>query len=110
MTSAEKTEQAVRDFHKRAVDIEACAAALGELVGMQPESRVMAALFGTLGAYMRALGEPLGIDGWLEWWWLECGLGERPKQAGLRGEALRDVSTIDDLVRIVIDDVMGAAS
>lgn len=96
-------EKAIRDFHERAVEVEAVADALGELVGMQPESRVMTALFGTLGDYMRALGEPLGIDGWLEWWWLECGLGEHPKQAKLPGEALRDINTLDDMVALMID-------
>lgn len=100
-----KIEAAVREFDAIARNVEAVADDLGELVGMQPESRLMDALFRTLGAYMRAIGEPLAIDSWLEFWWLECGLGDHPKMAGLKGGPLRDINTLDDMVKLIIDDL-----
>lgn len=41
---------------------------------------------------------------WLEWWWLECGLGDHPKVVEFdeRGQRIKlRVCTVSDLLRVV---------
>lgn len=46
----------------------------------------------------------LGIgDEWLEAWWLEQSFGEHPMKAGLKGEPLRIITTLSELLALVRD-------
>ena len=40
---------------------------------------------------------------WLEAWWMEHHFGERPMRAGLVGEELRDIVTLEELVELICD-------
>jgi len=100
-----KIEKAIRDFHNRVGDIERVTDALNAVLMGHPESDFNMALWAVVGAYKDALDEAYSIGSWLEWWWLECSLGNNPMQAGLAGEELRTIATIDDLVTLVLDDL-----
>ena len=53
-----------------------------------------------------ALSELTGASlEWLEPWWLEHAFGARPMQAGLHGEPLRTLGTIEELVQLIADDL-----
>jgi len=98
-------EKAIREFHERVSDIERVTDVLNSVLSMVPESDLNSAIWALIGGYKDALGEAYSIDGWLEWWWLECNLGEKPMQAGLPGEELRTIATVDDLILLVCDDL-----
>jgi hypothetical protein len=85
----EKVEQAVRQFDERVREIERVTAVMSGVLSMSPECELHSAIWSIVGGYLDALGAAYNIDGRLEWWWMECGLGKRPKQAGLPGEELR---------------------
>lgn len=104
----EKVEKAIRDFHERVSEIESVTDAMSEVLSMAPECALHSAILALIGGYRDALGAAYSIDGWLEWWWLECGLGSKPMRAGLAGEELRAIATIDDLVRLICDDLAQA--
>lgn len=105
----EKIEKAIRAFHDRVVEIERVTDALNSVLSMDPESDLHSAIWALVGGYKDALGDAYAIDSWLEWWWIECGLGSKPMQAALAGGELRTIATIDDLIRIIGDDIAQAA-
>jgi hypothetical protein len=98
-------EKAVRDFHERVMEVEQLMGALNEVLSIQPEAPINHAIWSLIGGYRDALGAAYSIDGWLEWWWLECGLGSTPLHAAPAGGQTRTIATIDDFVRLVLDDV-----
>lgn len=99
-------EKAVREFHERVTEVERVIDALNQSLMMQPESELCSSVWALVGGYKDALGAAYSIDPWLEWWWLECGLGTKPMQAGLAGEELRTIATVDDLVQLILDDLI----
>lgn len=98
-------EEAVREFHNRVSEMERVAAVMCDVLSMEPESDFYSAVWALVGGYQGALGAAYGIDGWLEWWWLECKLGENPMQAAPAGGELRTIATVDDLVKVICEDV-----
>lgn len=99
-------EKAIRDFHERVREVESHIDVLTEgLLKVSPDSDLLGSIWEVAEGYREALDAAYSIGGWLEWWWHECGLGENPMKAGLPGEDLRTVATIDDLVRLVLDDL-----
>lgn len=106
LTNIASVEKAVREFHERVSEIERVTDVLNSVLSMVPESDLNSAIWALIGGYKDALGEAYGIDSWIEWWWLECGLGSHPMQARLPGEEFRTIATVDDLVRIVCDDLL----
>jgi hypothetical protein len=102
-------EKAVREFDEQARAVEALIDSLRDVFDPAPESRVCQVPWDLLGAYIRAIDAKHHIGGWLEWWWAECRLGETPLAAGLPGEAMREIATVDDFVRLVCDDAALAA-
>lgn len=98
----------IRLWHDRVVALEEQLDALRDLLQMAPEAPLNEAAWGLVGGYIAALDARWNIGGWLEWWWNECRLGESPSQAGINGEPMRDIKTIDDLIALVIDDLAQA--
>lgn len=87
------------------VELDAQMDSLTSLVGVAPESPLPAAIYKLQGAYTRAVSAMLGIsDEWLEVWWLEHNYGDRPMKAGLKGEPLRNITTLAELLALVRDD------
>ena len=97
-------EKAVREFDEQARAVESLIDSMRAVFDLAPESRVCQVQWDLLGAYIRALDAKHHIGGWLDWWWTECRLGESPMGAGLHGEPMREIATVDDLVRLVCDD------
>lgn len=86
------------------VELDAQMDSLMSLVGVAPESPLPAAIYKLQRAYTRAVSDLLGIsDEWLEVWWLEYNHGERPMKAGLKGEPLRNITTLAELLALVLD-------
>lgn len=99
-------EQAIRDFDKHARAVESLIKGFKVIAEPAPESMLCDTVFGLLTAYRKTIEDQHGIDDdWLEWWRLECRLGETPLEAGLAGEEMRTIATIDDLVAIVIGHI-----
>lgn len=105
----EKVEKAIREFHERVTEVERVIDALNTVLSMPPECDLYSTIWALIGGYKDALGDAYCIDVWLEWWWLECGLGGKPMQAAPAGGELRTIATIDDLVRLICDDLAQAA-
>lgn len=93
--------QAVRDFCERVVEIERVFDAADQVLGMQPECALKSAVWTLAEGYQATLDSAHGLAGWLEWWWMECGLGSRPLQASPAGGKLRLITTVDDLVQLI---------
>ena len=99
-------EQAIRDFDKHARDVESLIDGFKVVADPAPESMLCNTVFGLLTAYRKTIEDQHGIDDdWLEWWRLECSLGETPLEAGLADEEMRTIATLDDLIALVIDHV-----
>ncbi len=105
----DKIEQVIRDFDARVREIDRVTDTLNSVLLMSPESEFYGAVWSIIHGYMEAISAVYPIEGWLEWWWLECGLGSMPQKAGLPGDELRTIANIDDLVRIVCDDIARSA-
>ena len=41
------------------------------------------------------------ITEWLDWWAFECDFGAKPKQAGVVGQEMREIRTLEDLLWII---------
>lgn len=101
-----RIETEIRAFHERVRAARDVLRKLDDVLDIAPESPLYEAVWALIGGYMGALGAAYGhIDGWLEWWWSECDLGANPHDAGLPGEPMRTIETLDDLVGIVLDDL-----
>jgi hypothetical protein len=79
---------------------------LSELTGINPEAPLFESLYGLMGLATRQAADLTGASlEWLEPWWLEHAFGARPMQAGLHGEPLRTLGTIEELVQLIADDL-----
>lgn len=108
MTQEQRTRvaQAIQRFHERATTAVEVMNRLDDALDIAPESPLYEAQWALIGGYIEALGAAYAIDGWLEWWWTECLLGEKPMRAKLPGdEEERTIANIDDLVRLILDDL-----
>lgn len=86
------------------IELDAQMDSLTSLVGVAPESPLPAAIYRLQGAYTRAVSDLLGISSeWLEVWWMEHDYGERPMKAGLKGDPLRNITTLAELLALVRD-------
>lgn len=104
----QRIAQSIRQWHERVVELETRYNELSPLIGANPESLMMAAVWHVASGYTDMTGEATGAGGWLEWWWLECNLGARQMTACLPGEPQRNIATLEDLIRLVLDDLRRA--
>jgi hypothetical protein len=100
-----KVEKSIREFHYRVTEIERVTDVLSSVLSMTPECELYSGIWALIGGYRDALGASYSVDGWLDWWWMECRLGLSPLRASPAGGELRMVSTIDDFVKLVLDDL-----
>lgn len=99
---------AIRTWHDRLYALEEQLGALRDLLQMAPEAPLNEACWALAGGYIAEIDRRWGIGDWLDCWWHECRLGESPGHAGLIGEPMREIKTIDDLIAIVTDDLAQA--
>lgn len=103
--TADQIAHHVRAFHERVSEAEAVIGDLAEILKMAPESRLSNAVWALVGGYKDVLDSACHIGIWLEWWWLECGLGSTPLKASPSGGEMQTIATIDDLVQLIRDDI-----
>ena len=88
--------------------MQACEHATTQLVsltGAAPESPLIDAIYSVMGLATRQAADLIGCsDQWLSAWWLEHQFGLSPMRAGLEGEPLRTICTLDDLLKMICDD------
>jgi hypothetical protein len=96
-------EQAVRKFDKHVRDVERVTDVMFSVLSMEPECELNSALHNIVNGYIDAIDEKYGFGFWLEWWWIECDLGNKPMKAGVAGKEPSIIASIDDLVRLIID-------
>lgn len=101
----DRIASAIRNFHARALAAQAVLDAVDDVLDITPESKLNQAVWDLVGGYISALDAAYSIGPWLEWWWNECTLGEKPGMAGIRNEPMRKIRTLDDLIGIALDDL-----
>ena len=104
MIDKAKIEKAIRDFDERVRAMDKAWDKLEEAVGATPESPLFEAAVGLIDGYVAALDAAYGIGEWLDWWWLECRFMRHPMECEVGGKKFT-VATIDDLVRVVLEDI-----
>lgn len=101
-----RLEYDLRQFHRRVADMETICDMLNNAMRMSTRSTFSYATWSLASGYLDALDAAYpGIGQWLEWWWLKCQLGANPLEASVAGGETRMIATIDDLVRLVLDDL-----
>lgn len=96
---------AIREWHESMIDLETKMSAFQEVTGSQTDSPLSSAIYHVAGQYIKALDAAYSIGGWLEWWWIDCELGNSPKHAKLPDEDKRLISSIDDLIQLLTDEI-----
>ena len=82
-------------------DMEAQYRTLDALMGSEPEAPLPLAVNRLMEAYTDQVSAHLGDSRqWLEWYWLECDLGAKPKVAGPHDD-MRRIATIEDLAWVI---------
>lgn len=75
-------------------------------LGSNPESSLMKAINALQELATKQAAELVGVSqDWLDAWWLECNFGDKPLQAGLVGEELRTITTLEELMKLILDDL-----
>ena len=77
---------------------------LNDLTGAMPDCRLLAPVHAVWDAYTDAVAELIGDTGdWLGWYAFECDMGARPKAVWLTDGSEITVSTLADLVTVILD-------
>ena len=98
------TVEAIHTWHQRVITLEAEVEALDRVVGCSPESPLHVAIYGILEAYTDAVQDAHGLSDWLNWWWLECDMGQNHLSASIGDEPLREIATVEDLIKLCEKD------
>ena len=94
------TVEAIHTWHTTVKATGEAVDALDRVVGCSPESPLSQAIYAMVIAYTDAVQDALGLDTWLEWYWLECEMGETPLSASIGDEPLREIATLEDLIAL----------
>lgn len=94
----------VTTWHERMTELTLQSESFETLTGAQPESPLIGAIWHVAGGYTEAVDGLCGGGGWLSWFWLECDLGNKSKDAMPHGGKWRHVKTTDDLVALILED------
>lgn len=98
-----RIDYAIQQWHDAVTEAERVLSAIDQSMMCAPESPLHNALWALAGGWQQAianLDDTRTTEEWLEWWWHECRLGERPKDAALAGEDLQTIATIGDLIQL----------
>lgn len=75
---------------------------LYDLMGCEPESPLLEAIYRLAEAHTDAIARIVGDDTKaLEWWAVECRFGENPMQAAIHGKKLRPISNLKQLAALI---------
>lgn len=104
MTLDQKTAM-LREWQTRMSACEDAVSNFVELTGASPESKLIDSIYRVMGLSTRQAADLVGcLADWLDAWWLEHRFGERPMMAGLPGQPLREIKTIEELAALILDD------
>lgn len=103
--SYEALDGLIADWHNQCVESMRAADKIYELFGAAPESCAMKSISDLIALQIDFFEKVFGIGGWLDWWAWDCGFGKNPHEACLKGEELKLISTVDDLIKIIIADL-----
>lgn len=68
----------------------------------QPDGPLLDAIYAVTGAYTEAVSLIVGDNNeWLNWWRYETEFGARPMEAANLNEALREITTLNELVGLI---------
>lgn len=99
----DRIDYAIQQWHDAVTEAERVVSDIERVMMCAPESPLHNALWALAGGWQQAiadLDDTCATEAWLEWWWHECRLGERPKEAALPGEDLQTIATIGDLIQL----------
>lgn len=100
----DRIDHAIRQWHDALEVSERVLDALNVAIDCAPESPLHQAVWTLAGGWQQAIAamDDTGCtEEWLEWWWMECRLGERPLEASCGDDrGLRRIATIGDLVEL----------
>ena len=94
------TVEAIRAWYATVKDTGEAVDALNNVVGCSPESPLSQSIYAMVIAYTNAVQDAHGLDTWLEWYWLECQMGDTPLSASIGDEPLREIATVEDLIAL----------
>lgn len=97
--------QVLREWETRLKEFAEAMADFIDLTQAGPESRLLQSIYAMANLATVQAAERVGCSmDWLEAWALEHEFGKRPMRAGIKGEPLRDVRTIEELAALIFDD------
>ncbi|WP_374335058.1 hypothetical protein [Methyloversatilis sp.] len=104
MTRDEKL-QTLREWETRLKGFAEAMAEFIDLTQAGPESRLLESIYAmaNLATVQAAALVGCSMD-WLEAWALEHEFGKRPMRAGIKGEPLREIRTIEELEALIFED------
>lgn len=77
---------------------------LYDLVGCQPDSPLLAAIYKVADAHTNAVARIIGDDTKaMDWWKFECRFGDNPMQAAIHGKKMRVVSNLKQLAGLIYE-------
>lgn len=77
---------------------------LYDLVGCQPESPLLEAIYKVAEAHTDAIARIIGDDtGAVAWWKYDCRFGDNPMQAAIHGKKLRLISSLKHLAGLIAE-------
>lgn len=81
-------------------------AQLSSITGPVVESPLGDAIYGLMAEYTNTVASQIGwSEDLLIAWWTEHKFGERPLLIGFNADAMMSISTIDELVEFVVEDL-----
>ena len=94
----------IRTWYNVITHLEAKIEALDRVIGFHPEAPLAQAISDVMTEYTNAGQDCHGLGAWLEWYWLECNMGKTPLSASIGDEPLREIATVEDLIKLCETD------
>ena len=98
------TKEAIRTWYATTKAVGEAVDELDRAVGCSPESPLSQSIYAMVIAYTGAVQDAHGLDTWLNWYWLECNMGKTPLSASIGDNPLRDIATVEDLIKLCEED------
>ncbi len=102
----EQTLAAIKKWQSAVRNVQNQLDALTGLLGCDYDSPFFTAQESLISEYTAVVAASVGDgDGWLKWFWLDCDLGAVPAKSvrPWAGAELREIVTLDDLARLIVD-------
>ena len=94
----------IRAWHKTIAQVEAAMDDIDRVIGYSADSPLAQAFAALSVEYTNAVQDCHGLGKWLEWYWLECNMGKTPLSASIGDNPLREIATVEDLIKLCEED------